>query len=212
MNADAFWAVIGTYNQHTWPLQVALLIVVALSLLLSYTQRIRWAAKCALGIVNLFIGIGFFARYGTEPIQRFFALPLYLLTGRPLLYESWRHRDDPPSRPNGLQALLLLLYLVYPLVSLLLGNTFPRMVTHIMPCPVISLSITVYAGYARKNRLLLALLTIWGLTGVKSVIFQAYEDIILLVCGIYCLILLVNEIRRPTEARCDFTSEKGAGS
>lgn len=94
-----------------------------------------------------------------------------------------------------------MLYLVYPLVSLLLGNTFPRMVTHIMPCPVISLSITVYAGYARKNRLLLALLTIWGLTGVKSVIFQAYEDIILLVCGIYCLILLVNEIRRPTEAR-----------
>ena len=201
MNANAFWAVIGTYNQYTWPLQVALLIVVALSLLLSYTQRIRWAATCALGIANLFIGIGFFARYGTEPIQRFFALPLYLLTGLLLLYESWRHRDDPLSRPNGLQALLLLLYLVYPLVSLLLGNTFPRMVTHIMPCPVISLSITVYAGYARKNRLLLALLTIWGLTGVKSVIFQAYEDIILLVCGIYCLILLVNEIRHPTEAR-----------
>ena len=140
-------------------------------------------------------------RYGTEPIQHFFALPLYLLTGLLPFYESWRHRDDPLSRPNGLQALLLLLYLVYPLVSLLLGNTFPRMVTHIMPCPVISLSITVYTGYARKNRLLLALLTIWGLTGVKSVIFQAYEDIILLVCGIYCLILLVNEIRRPTEAR-----------
>ena len=58
MNADICWAVIGTYNQHTWPHQVALLIVVALSLLLSYTQRIRWAAKCALGIVNLFIGIG----------------------------------------------------------------------------------------------------------------------------------------------------------
>ncbi len=58
---------------------------------------------------------------------------------------------------------------------------FPQMVTHIMPCPVVSLSIAVYAGYNKKNKLLLAMLTVWGLTGIKSVIFSAYEDIILLI-------------------------------
>ncbi|MFQ7454042.1 MAG: DUF6064 family protein [Flavonifractor plautii] len=70
-----------------------------------------------------------------------------------------------------MQALLLLLWLLYPLVSLLLGNAFPQMVTHIMPCPIVSLSITVCAGYRYKNRLLLALLTLWGLTGIKSIFF-----------------------------------------
>ena len=31
------------------------------------------------------------------------------------------------------------------LVYLLLGNSFPQMVTYIVPCPVISISKTVYA-------------------------------------------------------------------
>ena len=69
----------------------------------------------------------------------------------------------------------------------------------IMPCPVVSLGITIYAGYKKKNKLLLALLAIWGLTGIKSVIFSAYEDIILLVCGIYAVTLFVHEIKHFTK-------------
>ena len=130
-----------------------------------------------------------------QDIQKYFALPLYLLCGTLFLYESWYNRDDSLAKPNGWQRLLLVLYLLYPLISFLLGNRFPQMVTHIMPCPVVSLGITVYAGYSRKNKLLLALLTIWGLTGIKSVIFSAYEDIILLICGIYGVTLFLRETK-----------------
>ena len=91
---------------------------------------------------------------------------------------------------------MLLFYVCYPLVSVMLGNRFPQMVTYIMPCPVVSLSIAVYAGCQKKNKLLLALLTVWGLTGIKSVIFSAYEDLILLACGLYGVMLLVHEVRR----------------
>ena len=69
------------------------------------------------------------------------------------------------------------------------------MVTHIMPCPIVSLSITVCAGYRYKNRLLLALLTLWGLTGIKSIFFHAYEDTILLLCGLYGAVQLVMAVR-----------------
>lgn len=89
---------------------------------------------------------------------------------------------------------MLLLYSIYPIISLLLGNSFPQIVIYIMPCPVISLSIVVYAGYKRKSKVLLALLTIWGLTGIKSIIFNAYEDTILLIGGLYGVVLLVREI------------------
>ena len=199
MDAQAFWSVIGNYNQQTKIFQIGLLIFVVSAITVSYTQKVRWAAKFALGITNLWIGIVFFAWYGTEPIQKYFALPLYLLCGILFLYESWHNRNDLLEKPDLWQILLLLLYMFYPLISVRLGRHFPEMVTHIMPCPIVSLSIAVYAGYKNKNKLLLALLTLWGLTGIKSVIFRAYEDIILLVCGFYGIFLLIHEIKRSKE-------------
>lgn len=196
MDAQAFWAVIGAYNRHTIAAQAVLLVFLAFSVILSYQRKNPWMAKFALGIANLFIAVVFFAWYGTEPIQKYFALPLYLLCGGLFLYEGWRNKEDILERPNLVQSLLLLFYVCYPLVSVMLGNRFPQMVTYIMPCPIVSLSIAVYAGCQKKNKLLLALLTVWGLTGIKSVIFSAYEDLILLACGLYGVMLLVHEVRR----------------
>lgn len=69
MDAQAFWNVIGNYNQQTIMAQIGLFLFIVLTIVLSYMQTIKWAAKFGLGIVNLFIGFGFFALYGTEPIQ-----------------------------------------------------------------------------------------------------------------------------------------------
>lgn len=193
MDAQAFWNVIGNYNEQTKIIQIGMFIFVIFAIVLSYIQKVNWAAKFALGIANLFIGVVFFAWYGTEPIQKFFALPLYSLCGILFLYESWHNKNDLLEKPTFFQSLLIVLYLLYPFISIVLGNSFPQMVTYIMPCPIVSLSITVYAGYRRKNKLLLILLTVWGLTGIKSIIFSAYEDMILLICGFYGIALLVGE-------------------
>lgn len=195
MDAQVFWDVIGKYNQDTVVIQVVLLFVLAIGIIIVRTNKIAWMEKVVLGIANLFIGIVFFGVYGTEPIQKFFALPLYLMCGILFLYEAFRNKNNQPNKFNFLQTLLIILYVLYPIISWALGNKFPRMVTHIMPCPIVSLSLAIYASYPRKNRVLLALLTIWGLTGIKSVIFCAYEDIILLVCGIYGVYLMVKEFR-----------------
>ena len=194
MNAQAFWNVIGRYNQATLGIQIVLLIVVVSGIVLSYVGKINFLAKAVLGCANLFICFVFFGFYGTELIQKFFALPLYCVCGILFLYEAWRNKTDKIKGFNFFQIILLTLFVLYPLISYMFGNHFPQMVTHIMPCPIVSLSITVYAGYKRKNKLLLMLLTIWGLTGIKSLIFNAYEDIILLICGIYGIYLLKKEI------------------
>ena len=161
MDAQAFWNVIGTYNQQTITVQIGLFLFIVITAILSYFTKIKWCAKFALGIIHLFIGVVFVAWYGTELINKYFALPLYLLCGFLFLYESWHNKNDTLIKPNGWQYFLLLLYLFYPLISFLLGNRFPQIVTHIMPCPVVSLGITIYAGYRKKNKLLLALLAIW---------------------------------------------------
>lgn len=196
MDAEAFWKVIGAYNQHTIVIQIFLFVFVMASVVLSYTNKVKNSAKIACGIANLFLCFGFFASYGTQAIQKYFAFPLYLICGILFLYEGFRNKDDKLHVPNRRQIVLIILYLLYPFISLGLGNQFPQMVTYIMPCPIMSLSIVVYAGYHRKNKLLLLLLTIWGLTGIKSIIFSAYEDMILLICGIYGAVLLAEEMKK----------------
>ena len=81
MDAQAFWNVIGMYNNQTWKIQIILLIFMIAAIALSYIQKVNWAAKFAFGITSLYIGTVFFGWYGTEPIQKFFALPLYLFCG-----------------------------------------------------------------------------------------------------------------------------------
>lgn len=81
MDAQIFWNVIGNYNEQTKIVQICLFIFLISAIVASYIQKINWLAKFALGITNLYIGFGFFALYGTEPIQKYFALPLYTLWG-----------------------------------------------------------------------------------------------------------------------------------
>ena len=68
MNAQAFWSVIGNYNEQTKIIQIGLLIFVILAVSLSYIQKVKWAAKFALGITYLIIGIVFFSCDGTVTI------------------------------------------------------------------------------------------------------------------------------------------------
>lgn len=201
MDTQIFWNIIENYNEHTQIAQIFLLILIVISVILSYIKKVNWAAKFVLGITYLFIGIIFFAYYGTEPIQKIFALPLFLLCSILFLYESWRNKDDILVAPTYWQIILLLCYLIYPLISILLGKYFPRMTTYIMPCPIVSLSIVIYAGYRKRNIILLVLLTIWGLTGIKSVFLNVYEDIILLICGLYGSVLCLNEMKRIKKSK-----------
>lgn len=153
MNTQTFWGVIGNYNLQTWMMQAVLFVLIILGIILSYIGKVKWAAKLSLGIANLFIGVAFYVCYGTEPIQQYFALPLFMISGILFLYESYRNKEDKLEKPNFFQMFLLLLYLLYPVISILLGGKFPQMATYIMPCPIISLSIVVYAGYRKKNKL-----------------------------------------------------------
>ncbi|MFA7129928.1 MAG: DUF6064 family protein [Sphaerochaeta sp.] len=195
MDAQVFWRVIGEYNSATWSVQIALLVLLIIAVLISYKTSIRFAASFVLGILHLFIGIVFFGIFGTEPIQKYFALPLFLSCGILFLYEATVKRNDILQKPNRLQILLLVLYALYPICSYFLGHQFPQIVTYIMPCPVVCLGISIYSLYPRKNKALLVLLAVWGLTGVKSIFFNAYEDLILLVCGMYGMFLLAKEVR-----------------
>lgn len=200
MDATAFWQVIGNYNHATLAIQIGLLIMLVASIVISVFTDKRNICMVVLGIINIYIAIAFFMFFGTQPIQHFFAFPLFLGIGLLFLYEGIIKRANDLRKPGIAAMGLMGLYILYPVVSLLFGAQFPQMVTHIMPCPVATVSIAVYSCYKRKNKILLLFLTIWGLTGVKSVIFTVYEDIILLLAGIYGVILLIEEMKKQAKS------------
>ena len=171
------------------------MILIVAGFILALFQKAVWFPKIALGLTNVFLSVVYFIVFGTEPIQHFFAAPLFIATGFLFIYEAIKRKNDIFTKPNAIQWLLLILFVLYPVVSFLLGNTFPKMVVYIMPCPVISASIVIYSCYKTKNKLLLALMAIWGITGVKAFFANALEDIILLICGLYCIKILITEFR-----------------
>ena len=195
MDVNIFWEIIGEYNNKTIIIQIILFVLGIFAFILSYTGRIKWIIKFTLGIIILYIGIVYFGYYGTEIIQKYFAFPLFIISGLLFIFESIKNKQDILEKFNKIQFILLILCLLYPLVSFILGNRFPKMVTYIMPCPIISISIVIYSAYKIKNKLLLVCLSLWGLTGIKAFVANAYEDIILLICGVYCIYVLIIQIR-----------------
>jgi hypothetical protein len=193
MDAQAFWNVIGSYNQSSWVCQCAVLALIAAGAVLAFSQKAAGFLKAALGLGNLFIGVVFFLVFGTEPIQRYAAAPLFLAIGGLFLYEAVRRKTDCFRTPGVIQWALLFLFAVYPLISVLLGHSFPQMVVHVMPCPMVSLSIVLYSCYEQKSKPLLLFMTLWGLTGIKAFFVNALEDTILLLCGLFCLWLFIKQ-------------------
>ena len=193
MDSNIFWEIIGQYNSQTIIIQIFLFVLLSFAFIISYIGKIKWLIKLVLGLIILYIGILFFGYYGTENIQKYFALPLFIICGFLFIFESQKNRQDVLDKLNKWQIILLIMYMLYPLISFILGNKFPRMVTYIMPCPIISISIIIYSGFRIKNKILLICMILWGLTGIKAFFANAYEDIILLICGIYCIYVLIKK-------------------
>jgi len=187
MNTNKFWMVIGTYNSQTKYFQIVLLVLLFICTLLVLIKHTLLYFEFFLSVTNLFIGIVFFGVFGTEPIQKYFALPLFIIIGLLFLYESVFNSSDLKMKFNIKQVVLIFLYMLYPVFSYLFGHKFPEIVTHIMPCPIITFSIALYSAFNKKSIPIYILLIVWGLTGIKSILFNAYEDIIFLLAGIYCL-------------------------
>lgn len=198
MNTSSFWNVITEYNKHTLFIQLILLAFMIISVIVAYIWHYYFLPKIALGIGCLFIGVIFFLYYGTQPIQFIFAAPLYIVNGILFIYEAKVNKTDILKKPTIMTSTLLVIVLLYPLISYMLDHKYPTTVLLIMPCPMVSLCILIYSCYNKKNRLIMLLLILWGMTGIKSLFFNVYEDLILLTCGFYGIYLMIKMKKNHT--------------
>lgn len=111
METQVFWDVIANYNVATWMIQILKLFCIVIGLSIAYKKNNARVMKVVLGIINLYIAIIFFGVYGTEPIQKFFAMPLYIGIGVLFLKDAYCETDTV-NKPNKLQVCIYI-YIVY---------------------------------------------------------------------------------------------------
>lgn len=197
--SSIFWKTIANYNLSTWKVQVILLamcVVLTLALYLKPTVFLKKFIKFYIGSIFLWIGIVFFYTYGSLEAKKYLTGTLFILIGVLWIADIlWNKVDFSFERKQIIFSILFyILWLLYPIISMLFGKRYPSISTSIMPCPMTVFSLALLCSCPQKTNLpLLALLILWALTGFPKIfIFNVPEDLILFASGIYGIITLKN--------------------
>jgi hypothetical protein len=203
---EQFLDVFGRYNLAIWPLQVVAYGLGGLALIAAWRPSDRSSRLVSAILAGFWLWTGlvyhglFFS--AINPAALLFGL-LFVLEGGLLLGEGVFRpglRFAPRRDLSGLVGAAFVVYalLVYPLLGLALGQSFPRMpVFGVTPCPV---TIFTYGlllwTKQRVARRLLAIPLLWSLLGMSAAISLGIgEDFGLAVAGMLGTGLLVRRDR-----------------
>jgi len=193
-----FWQVIEKYNVETIYMQGIFSVILIGVLLYSFfkqNQLIESLIKIVFGTVFIYLGIYFFLIIDKSFTSKIFG-PYFIIIG--LLFLGLLDSKSQLQPSTRFQYLLYGIVLSYPIISYLLDHKYPHQILYLLPCPIASIALITYCRFKKRNDVLNILLIIWGLTGVKAIIFDVKEDLILLMIGVYALIDFINYKRKKT--------------
>jgi len=201
MTTEEFWSQLGTYNAATWPVQIAWIAVAIVVTYLVFARRTAWAntaMKVLLSFAFAWNGVVFFLVFSDGPVYDFFYAPLFIVVAILFAVDIFEKRIEfklPDRRWRRYATLFwILLWLLYPLVGVALGRSFPRVCTPMNPCPSTVFAIAlVVAAIPKVDKKAYIILLPWALLGLPKCLgmYQCYEDCILFAAGVYGLVMLI---------------------
>lgn len=195
--AEQFWIVISNYNQATWHIQICFIVFIILAVILAMRTRLVFLPKVILSLSCLYTGVIFFFIFDQSVTAFLFAGPLFIATGFLFSYDALRHKEIEFKKFTPGSITMLVMCILYPAVSFLLGHRYPAQVLYILPCPLISIGIVIYSRYKTRLFFLQILMIIWAVTGLpKAFIFDVMEDLILFMAGMYGICVMIGDRKR----------------
>jgi hypothetical protein len=188
-----FLEIFARYNAEVFPAQVVLLIaaVVAVRLAARGDRASSKATAAILGLLWLWMGVVyhwlFFSQINSAAIVfgGFFILQSFIF-----IYAGAIRSEISFHRPSGVRSMIgtsLLVYalIVYPLIGMAVGHSYPYSPTFGLPCPTTIFTFGLLLRSGRKVPLyVLAIPLVWCLLGVSAAYsFGIWEDLGLLVAG-----------------------------
>ena len=174
---DQFFAVFGDYNEAVWPVQIALLglAVVAVACLFIRGSRADAAISGILAFMWLWTGLVYHITYFSR-INGFAVIfggisiagaAVFFFQG--ILRGGLRFLLRKGSRAYVGWSLLAFALVIYPILTIYSGHSYPEMPTFGLPCPTTIFTIGVLAFLEEPYpRHVLAVPVLWTLVGVQA--------------------------------------------
>jgi hypothetical protein len=203
LSAEQWWGIIGAYGARVWPAQAIFFVVAAaLVLLLIFKPD-----KLASALMKLYFclafgwnGMVFFMVLGKDLAGNYFFGSLFTLVAILFAIDLFRDRIQfrypKPNWQKYLTLALMLIVFCYPLISLVFGHYFPRVIIPgTFPCPTTALALLLLTtALPRVDKIMYVILLFWAIPFppfIQIPRYGVYEDSIMLIVGIYSLIMLV---------------------
>ena len=222
ITAEAWWNVLGNYNEFIMPFQfiwMGIALLLTIWFFIKPEKLTTILLKIYLILSFAFIAIVFFAIHGQE-LPAFIAQTicfgsLSLLFTIDLKLNKFQFRIPEKSASKIVMIVALLSVYLYPVVGLLSGHIFPKLIfLGTFPCPTTAFALIFAATSLPKMNLewqnvgyyaTWLLLLIWAIPfpiAIQIPQFGAYEDIIMLVIGVSsCSLIICTLIQRIKEKR-----------
>ena len=197
---EQFLSVFTSYNLAVWPMQLVLnlLALGAVFLVFHRMRHTDLAVRLTLSFLWAWTGAAYHLAFFTviNPAAWIFGA-LCLIQAVLLLLSGWAGRAPAFEAKRdlyGVTGTVLILYglVLYPLLGLLLGHSYPAAPTFGLPCPTTIFTIgMLLLGRDRVPVTLLIIPFLWSLLGVQAAVhFGIVEDLGLLAAGVIGAILL----------------------
>ena len=198
---DQFFEIIREYNTSIFPMQIVLNILALTSIILAIIRR-NYSNKfisITLGFFWFWMGIVYHFIFFTKinPAAFVFAL-FFVLQGIIFIYYgAIKNRLSFGFRKDwiGMIGLLFIIYalLIYPILGILFGHTYPDNPTFGLPCPTTIFTFGVLLWTIKRVPFYFVIVPfLWSIIGLSAAInIRVYEDFGLIVAGVIGLILLI---------------------
>jgi hypothetical protein len=200
-STEVFWTRVGTYNEATWPISIAMIVAAAF---LTYRLFLRPSAKtdmwtkAFLSFVFAWNGLVFFLIFTKNPISMLFGAPLFivvsLLFGVDIFAKKTHFQPPAATWKKRLTIFWIVLVFLYPVIGWPLGHVYPKTLLPMFPCPLTVFAIALVAAAAPNvDKKVFILLLPWALMGLPKCFgaLDCYEDCILFASGVYGLVELI---------------------
>lgn len=183
---EIFWNSIAEYNAATWPYQLAFIAVAAVLTLVLWFRPCTWAkiaTKVLMVLESLWIAFVYYMKFAASREHSSVMAIFWCLVAASWVYDLATHyssfQKSGKYRPWGV--IMILLPLIYPVVSLLRGMTFPEMTTPMLPSAVALYMLGMLMAFNRKvNFFAFIFIMHWALLSMtKIVLFNIPEDLLL---------------------------------
>ncbi len=194
---EIFWKTIGEYNTQTWRIQLAITIagaVLTCALYARPTRKIYAVTKGFMAAVCLWIAAAYYLTFCAEREYSGAMAVFWIFMAMTWIYDIGNKKVTPQAvSKNPVAPVLLSAPLIYPLLSLACGRSFPEMTSPIMPCSVVVFSIGVVFVFEKRINLILAMLLLhWAILSIpKTKLYGITEDYFLALCTIPAIYLFL---------------------